>query len=92
MHELTLGNGVLAFDGRVFEVFSSQGLKTRAHVGVIDGIDVKQMGKGKSVLNIRYRGGGHELLAFQIADSELPAVAELVQTVLSARKAWPLSP
>jgi hypothetical protein len=89
MHELTLGGGVLAFDGRVFEVFGFGPVRSRAHVAVISGIDVKQIGKDKSVLNIRYRGGGHETLAFQITDRERPAVEELVQTVQSASEAWP---
>lgn len=89
MDELNLASGVLAFDGRILETFSGAGPVSRNHVGVIEAIELKGIGKGKQIMNIRYRGGGHELVAaLQITDEERPAVEGILATAQSAGDAW----
>lgn len=83
MLEVRLRSGqVVAFDGRVVEVFSEGGPSRRFHLAHLDAIEAAEAADGSSTVEL---ADGTVTLAF--AAEEAPACARLLAAIVQARAA-----
>jgi hypothetical protein len=83
MLELRLRCGqVVAFDGRVLEVFAEVGPSSRYHLDQLDTIDVVEAADGGSTVDLE-----HGAVTVAFAREEAPACARLLAAIADSRGA-----
>jgi hypothetical protein len=87
MTEIRLGDHLLAFDGKVLEVFGHEpgGESARYHAALIETILLARDARGQLTLNFSTRHGG--ILGLKVPPEKKPEVEALVQGVEQAKAA-----
>lgn len=85
--EVKLAIGLIAFDGRVLELFGVGGNSRRIHLTTVEGIKLEQRRIMGRTLTIQVEGQGETEVPIMADESQAAALDELVSTVDAARGA-----